>query len=244
MNKQFEGIKNLFSENTFSKISEAHFCVIGIGGVGSWICESLIRSGATKLTIVDLDDLCFTNINRQIHALQTNVGKYKVDEMKARLQQINSEAQIICIYEFFTEKTKDTILNQRFDFVFDAIDSLKNKCLILDECRRKNIPVITIGASGGKTDPTKIEIKDLSKSINDSLLFRVRKSLRRDYSFSKFENKPFKIPCVFSTELSSKKTQAGLSNCQSGLGSASFVTASFAFAAVSYVLKSLHEQEI
>ena len=243
MNKQFEGIKNLLSEKTFTKISEAHFCVIGIGGVGSWICESLIRSGVTKLTIVDLDDLCFTNINRQIHALQTNVGKYKVDEMKLRLEQINSEAEIICIYDFFTEKTKENILNQNYDFVFDAIDSLKNKCLLLDECRKKEIPVITIGASGGKIDPTKIEVKDLSKSINDSLLFRVRKSLRRDYGFSKFEKKPFKIPCVFSTELSTKKSESGLSNCQSGLGSASFVTASFAFAAVSYVLKSFHEQE-
>lgn len=165
--------------------------------------------------------------------------------MKKRLESINPEVNIRCIYEFFTEKTKDIILDKNYDYIFDAIDSLENKCLLLDTCRKRKLPVITIGASGGKIDPTKIEVRDLNKSIQDNLLFRVRKKLRRDYSFSKFENKPFNIPSVFSTEMAIRKNaNSNLSNCQSGLGSASFVTASFAFAAVSYVIKSLYEKEL
>lgn len=244
MDRAFQGIKNLYGQKGFEKIQSAHFLVIGIGGVGSWICESLIRSGVTNLTVVDLDDICISNLNRQIHTLHNNIGKLKVEAMQERLVAINPNANIVCIEEFFSESTMNTILEKKYDFVFDAIDSVKSKCLLLDQCRRRNQPVICIGGSGGKTNPTKIMVNDLLRSINDPLLAQIRKKLRQDFSFSKFANKPFKIPAVFSSELPNNSLNISCShlgpiNCQTHLGSASFLTASFGMTAVSFVLNKI-----
>lgn len=252
MDRTFEGIKNLYGNEGFQKIQQSHFLIIGIGGIGSWICESLIRSGATEITMVDLDDICISNTNRQVHTLHNNIGKMKVDAMKQRLLEINPNIKVHCIHNFFSESTQDSILNKPYDFVFDAIDSLKSKCILLDQCRRRKIPVICIGGAGGKTDPTQIEIRDLKNTISDQLLFRVRRALRKkDYSFSIYANKPFQVPTVFSKEVARKSFQEpseqqnenGPINCQTGFGSASFVTASMGFAAVSFVLNAITNYE-
>lgn len=252
MDRTFEGIINLYGETGFQKIQSSHFLVVGIGGIGSWICESLARSGATKVTIVDLDDICISNINRQIHSLPSNIGHFKIDEMKKRMLEIAPEIQVNCIHDFFSESSKDTILKPKFDFVFDAIDSLKSKCILLDECRERQLPIICIGGAGGKTDPTQIEIRDLKNTISDQLLFRVRRALRKkDYGFSIYANKPFKVPTVFSKEVARKDESQACSlknnnapkNCQNGFGSASFVTASMGFAAVSYALNKITSNE-
>lgn len=242
MDRAFLGIKQLYGNAGFERIQSAHFLVVGIGGVGSWICESLVRSGALKLSLVDLDDICVSNINRQIHSLSTNVGQSKIDEMKKRLLTINPEVQIECIHDFFSESTKDEILKRDYTYIFDGIDSLKSKCILLAECKAKGLPVICSGGAGGKVDPTQIEITDLNRTINDQLLFRVRKNLKRNFGFPRYENKKFKIPAVYSKELPSKDTgPSGKLDCGS-FGSVSFVTASFAFAAVSHVLKEItHE---
>ncbi len=247
MDAAFEGVKNLFSEVGFTKIEKASFLVIGIGGVGSWICESLARSGVTKITLVDLDDICISNVNRQVHALPSNVGKLKVDVMKARLESINPNIKVRWIYEFFTESTKDQILAEDYDYIFDAIDSMKSKCILIAECKNRNLPLIVAGGTGAKKDPTQIEVKDLNRTINDPLLFQVRKRLRQKFGFRKLHNHPYKIPAVFSKEDPAKFDESLLAcvpegqkiSCQSGLGSASFVTASFGFAAVSYVLDQI-----
>jgi len=244
MSFAFEGIKNLYGADGLDKIQKSHFLVIGIGGVGSWICEALARSGATHLTIVDLDDICVSNINRQIHALATNTGKQKIDEMKKRLLSINPNINVNCVHDFYSEESSDEILSNNYTFIFDAIDSLKSKCILIAKCKEQNIPLICIGGSGGKMDPTKIEIKDLNHTINDSLLFHVRKKLRKNFGFWRYYDRPFKIPTVFSTELAKEASSDNCYNdkkinCQSGLGSASFVTASFGFAAVSYVLSQV-----
>lgn len=246
MDRAFHGIKNLYGNNGFEKIQAAHFLIIGIGGVGSWVCESLVRSGVLNLTIVDLDDICVSNLNRQIHTLHNNIGMLKVRAMQERLLAINPELNLTIIEDFFSESTMDSILKPKYDYVFDAIDSVKSKCILLDQCRRKKQPVICIGGSGGKTNPTKIVINDLLRSINDPLLAQIRRRLRTEYSFSKFANKPFKIPTVFSTELPNDSlaeisSSSGPNNCQTNLGSASFLTASFGMAAVSYVLNHIAE---
>ena len=241
MDKRFDGIKNLYGEDGFKKIQSAHFLIIGIGGVGSWICESLARSGATEITLVDLDDICFTNINRQIHSLEKTVGSFKVDAMKERLLAINPQLKVHAIQEFFTEKTQDLILNKDYTFVFDAIDSLKSKTILVSECKKRNLPLVCVGASGAKVDPSKIQVIDLNKTINDPLLSRLRKNLRRYYGFSKYPKKKYGIPTVFSTELPviSSCATGSMSNCQNGLGSASFITATFGFHAVSYALNKI-----
>jgi tRNA A37 threonylcarbamoyladenosine dehydratase len=252
MDRTFEGIKNLYGLPGLEKIQNSHFLVVGIGGIGSWICESLVRSGALEITLVDLDDICISNTNRQIHTLHNNIGQMKIDAMKDRLLKINPNIQVHCILDFFSGSTKDSILNKNYDFVFDAIDSLKSKCLLLDECHKKKLPVICIGGAGGKTDPTQIEIRDLKNTISDQLLFRVRKALRKkEYSFSIYANKPFKVPTVFSKEVARKsvmeeselKNSNAPLNCESGFGSASFVTASMGFAAVSFALNTITDYE-
>ncbi len=249
MKNAFLGIENLYTKDGLNKIAQANFLVIGIGGVGSWICEALARSGAQFVTLVDLDDICVSNINRQVQTHTQNIGKFKIDEMKLRMQQINPQIQVTCIHDFFSESSCESILNQKYDFIFDAIDSMKSKCILIDACKKKQLPLICSGGSGGKTDPTCIEIRDLNRTINDPLLFRVRKNLRKNYNFRRYHDHPYKIPTVFSTQLPQEIKSTNCSpqqkiNCQSGLGSASFVTGGFAFAMVSYVLgKIVHAQD-
>lgn len=239
MKTAFLGIEQLYGEKGLKKIQRAHFLVVGIGGVGSWVCEALVRSGAINITMVDLDEICVSNINRQIHALTTNVGKSKIDQMKLRLEAINPDIQVSCIYDFFSESTRDIILGQSYDYVFDGIDSLKSKCILIAECKKRDIPVICSGGAGGKVDPTKIEISDLNRTLNDPLLFKVRKKLKQDYAFPRYENKKFNIPTVYSRELVRQQPSATDQQDCNRFGSVSFVTASFAFAAVSYVLKEI-----
>ncbi|MBT4790882.1 MAG: tRNA threonylcarbamoyladenosine dehydratase [Halobacteriovoraceae bacterium] len=245
MNNAFEGIINLFEPENFTKIQSAHFLVVGIGGVGSWVCEALARSGALNVAVVDLDEICESNINRQVHALSTNIGKTKVEEIKKRMLAINSSINVNCIADFFTESTKEFVFANQFDFIFDAIDSYKNKSLLIHECTQRKIPFISIGATGARLDPTLIEIRDINRTINDKLLQHVKRYLKKNYGFYKFHKDPYKVPTVTSTELPKKMQESSSTtgiNCQSGLGSASFVTASFGFAAVAYALKRIaHE---
>ena len=252
MKNAFDSIKNLYGEKGFKRIQESKFLIVGVGGIGSWICEDLVRTGALHLTLVDMDDICVTNINRQVHSLSDNIGKLKIDEMKKRLLQINPECEVICVHDFFSEKTHQKILAPGFDYVFDAIDSHKSKCILISQCKEREIPIIISGGAGGKFDPTKIEVRDLSKTINDQLLHWLRKTLRKHYGFPPFKGKPFRIPAVFSTELPltnpntdkevtdrPKIDNSDFVNCNTGYGSAGFVTASFAHAAVSYALNQL-----
>jgi tRNA A37 threonylcarbamoyladenosine dehydratase len=246
MNRAFEGIENLYSKQGLKNISNCHFLVVGIGGVGSWICESLARSGALKITIVDMDSICVSNINRQIHSLTTTVGESKTSSMASRLKLINPQIEVIEIFDFFTSSTAAEILDIKYDYVFDAIDSLKSKCVLINECKKRDQRVITIGAAGGKRNSSLITVKDLNRTDNDKLLSSMRKELKRDFGFWKFHDHPYRIAAVFSPELAkfsefddSKLSDKSISNCQTAYGSASFVTGTFAFIAVSYVLNEI-----
>ncbi|MBD64560.1 MAG: hypothetical protein CME62_05110 [Halobacteriovoraceae bacterium] len=250
--RAFEGIENLFGKDGFGKIRKAHILIVGLGGVGSWVAESLVRSGVEQISLMDMDEICVSNINRQVHADSESIGKAKVEAMKTRLLTINPELKCHLYFEFYSQKTAHTILEEKYDFIVDAIDSVKNKALLLDTAVKNNIPILCIGGSGARLDPTKITINDLNKSINDKLLKQLKRRLRRDYSFSKFKEKKFNIPTVFSTELPLENNEMEecelktnrIKNCQSGLGSASFVTASFGFTAVSYILRRVSEREL
>ena len=246
----FQGVKNLVGENKLKVLANKNFLVIGIGGVGSWIAEFLIRSGAYHITLVDLDEICVTNINRQIHSNHKTIGKSKVLTMKERLLEINPKAKIHTIEDFLTASTIDDIIHPEVSFVFDAIDSVKNKCLIIQKCKRLNIPFVIIGAAAQRVDPTKIILRDLNKSINDRLLFQVKKKLKKDYGYSKNSKRSYRAPAVYSTELplplltnkdDCEYRTGRISNCESGLGSVGFVTSAFASVAVSFAFKKICE---
>jgi tRNA A37 threonylcarbamoyladenosine dehydratase len=194
-----------------------------------------------EITLIDLDEICVTNINRQIHSLNNTVGKSKIAIMGERLKEINPELRLNLIEDFITPENVSEYIDERFDFVVDAIDSLKSKLALILHCKRHKIPFIVTGAAGGRKDPTQIAISDLNHTIEDKLLFRIRKKLRREHNFSREKNKRYRIPTVFSSEQIIKpkdNCQNGIA-CDSTLGSAVTVTSTFGMIAASYVLNQL-----
>ncbi len=249
---RFGGIERLIGRNPLEKLQKAHILIIGIGGVGSWSAEALVRSGVGEITLMDADDICITNTNRQLHTLASTIGKPKVEVMKERLLGINPDVKINVLNDFLTERNINEIIDEKFDFIFDAIDNVKLKCLMLIICRKKKIPLLMAGGAAGKIDPTKITIANLEKSINDMLLMRVKKKLRRDYGFPKDKTR-FRTKCIFSSELAKypdgqggvceSKPEGNLKlDCHTGMGTATFITGTFGFMAASHIVKALSEE--
>ena len=251
--QRFSGTARLYGSEGLERLKQAHICVVGIGGVGSWAAEALARTAVGRITLIDLDDLCITNTNRQIHALHDTVGESKVEVMAARIRQINPDCQCEVVEEFLAEDNLSELLDNGYDYVIDAIDSVRVKAAMIAFCRRRKIPIITVGGAGGQKDPTQIAIADLSRTYQDPLAAKVRSQLRRFHGFSKNPKRRFDVPCVFSTEQLSypqadgtvclQKTPGeegamGL-DCSSGFGAATVVTATFGFVAVSRVLEKL-----
>ena len=248
--QRFGGIARLYGQSALNNFSKAHFCVIGIGGVGSWVAEALARSGIGQITLVDLDDICTTNINRQIHALSQTIGESKVDVMAERINAINPECKVEVIEDFITLDNLNAHIHSGYDFVIDAIDSVNVKSAIIARCKRQKIPLVTIGGAGGQVDPTQIQISDLAKTYQDPLLAKVRNQLRREYNFSRNVKRKFSVDAIFSTEQLSYPDESGgvcqakqnadgamKLDCNTGFGAATHVTATFAFFAVSHSLK-------
>jgi tRNA A37 threonylcarbamoyladenosine dehydratase len=243
---RFDGVKRIYTDTSFELLNKSHVAIFGIGGVGSWACESLARSGVGEITLIDLDDICISNTNRQVHALDGNYGKLKVHAMRDRVLAINPECKVNCIEDFFSESTMNEILSENFDYVIDAIDSMKSKCILISECRKREIKIITTGGAGGKFDPGHIRIGDLSKCFNDKLLGTVRNNLKRFYKFPKHTNIKFNVPCVFSPEFRTEPEQhttASALNCQNGYGSLTHITGTFGFMAAGYVINDLLQKQ-
>lgn len=256
--RRFNGIARLYGEQALINFMNAHVCVIGIGGVGCWAAESLARSGIGHITLIDMDDICMTNTNRQIHALQENIGQLKTEVMAARIKQINPECQVDVIDDFINMDNMIEYLSnkkrQAYDYVLDAIDSVKDKAAVIAYCKRHKIKLITIGGAGGQKDPTQIKIADLGKTIQDPLAAKVRERLKQ-LGINKDSKGKFGINCVFSTEQLTYPQQDGgicLSkkiadsnkrmDCSSGFGAITTVTATFGFVAVSKILSKLAEK--
>lgn len=249
---RFGGVERLYGPGSLEKIREAHILVVGIGGVGSWVAEALARSGIGSLTLVDLDDVCESNINRQIHALDGKIGKPKIEAMAERCRLINPMVEVRAKHAFYTEKTAEEIFDTRYDYTMDAIDSVNHKCALIDFSRRKGIPILTSGGAGGRIDPTQIRVTDLTKSFNDKLLQRVRKKLRQDYGYPRERRRRFKIECVFSPEEArypescvtdnGEKTSRKL-DCASGYGAAAHVTGAFGFIAAARILQKISDKK-
>jgi len=248
---RFSGLARLYGVAGLARLRAAHVCVVGVGGVGSWTVEALARSGIGALTLIDLDDVCVTNVNRQLPALDGHFGRSKIDVLAERVRLIQPECRITTHAEFFTAATSARLLAPGCDFVVDATDKLTNKCLLIAACRERGIPVITVGGAGGKRDGTAVRVCDLAHSEQDELLRQVRRKLRRDFGFPRDQHADFGIPCVFSPEKpvypwadgacraepEPGSTQA--LDCASGLGTACYVTAAFGLAAAGEIVRRL-----
>jgi tRNA A37 threonylcarbamoyladenosine dehydratase len=250
-NIRFNGISRLLGAKAQEKIEASHICVMGVGGVGSWAVEALARSGVGKITLVDMDEVCLSNVNRQIHALDETVGLSKVTVMKERVLKINPDCEVILIEKFFTTETANDILSNDYDYIIDAFDSLSNKLFLIDECVKRKIKICTVGGAGGKSDPTLIRSSDLAFTEKDPFCFLIRKCLKREYNFSRDKTIPFGVDCIYSLEevsylgedgeisrTNSRQDRLKL-DCASGLGSASFLTGAFGFAAAHQAIVSI-----
>lgn len=254
--ERFGGIARLYGEREVAWLEAAHICVIGIGGVGSWAVEALARSGIGEITLIDHDDISASNSNRQLHTLESTVGRSKVAVTAERVKAINPECRCYPIDDLLVEATIERYLDQRYDYVIDAIDSISHKAAMINYCRRNKIPIITTGGAGGLSDPTAIEISDLSKTYNDPLAAKVRSTLRSRYGYTNNPKRRFSVECVFSSEqqvypkpdgsVCQRKpgVKGATLDCNYGYGSATFVTAGFGFAAVSRVIRKLIERRI
>ena len=246
--QRFGGIARLVSAAGLARLRAAHVCVVGIGGVGSWAVEALARSGVGALTLIDLDEVCVTNINRQLHALEGTVGRAKVDVMAERVRLIHPECQVTTVAEFFTEANAERLLAPGISAVVDAIDAVGNKSRLLALCVQRGLPVVTCGAAGGRLDATAVRLADLADASHDRLLAQVRKRLRNDFGFPP-AGKPMGVAAVFSPEApilpepptcatGAEAEEATLRlNCEWGYGSATFVTGTFGFAAAGWVVR-------
>jgi len=255
---RFGGIARLYGKAGLEKLRAAHVSVVGIGGVGAWAAEAFARSGIGTLTLVDLDEVCVTNINRQLHALTETVGRAKVEVMAERIRAINPDCRVTAEQKFFNEQTAAELLAPKFDFILDAIDDVTNKVLLLAKCREKNLPVVSCGGAGGRRELTSVRVGDLSKASHDKLLSEVRRRLRKEHHFPAGHSM-MGIACVYSVERtvfpqpdgSVGKNRSGSGtgetavpvrlNCDNGLGSAAFVTGAFGFAAAGFVVRKIVE---
>ncbi len=245
--RRFAGTRKLYGEKAFKRFTSAHIGVIGIGGVGSWAAEALARSAIGRITLIDLDMVAESNVNRQIHALGEIFGKAKVAVMAERILLINPACQVTEIEDFVTPDNLSPMLDRQFDYVIDAIDQVRTKAAMIAWCQRHDVPLITAGSAGGQIDPTRIAITDLARTLQDPLLAKVRGLLRKEYGFPRDPKKKFGIPAVFSDEPLSYPDRAdycekeprlsGL-NC-AGYGSSVCVTAPFGLCAASAVLRYL-----
>jgi len=255
--RRFGGISRLYGKQGVVRIIDAHICVIGIGGVGSWVVESLARSGVGAITMIDMDIVATSNINRQILAVSDTIGKDKTIVMCDRIREINPDCNVTMVDDFISRDNLAELILPSYDFIVDCIDNFRVKAGLINFCKQQQIKILTVGGAGGQTDPSKVRQTDLNRTQHDVLLATTRKQLRQKYGYTRNLKKDFSVPCVYSDEqlvypdgaggLSSQKPSADTSDesnfsalsCAGGIGSISHVTATFAMFAAAYVLNEI-----
>ena len=254
--KRFSGLARIYGADALPLLQRAKFCIVGVGGVGSWAAEAAARSGIGQIALIDHDDIEASNTNRQVHTLSSTLGQSKVVALRERILQINPQCDCRAIDDLVTRAKLDDFEFQQYDMVIDAIDHAQHKLPLLHYLRRNKIALVSTGGAGGLTDPTKIEIADMTRTYNDPLLAKVRANLRHQVGYTRNPKRRFGIDCVFSTqqplypaaggEVSYEKPdmdQQTTLDCATGLGSFVGVTASFGFAAVAHAIdKHLKQQ--
>ncbi len=259
LHRRFDRMGRLVGDRKMRKLLDSHVLLIGLGGVGSWAAEAVVRAGVGRVTLVDFDEICITNFNRQLHGLQGTVGQNKAEVLAERFRKINPQARIEPLVKFYNFETSAEIFAQRPDYVIDAIDNVTAKCHLLNHCRSRGIPVVCSAGSGGRLDPLQIQSRDLAQTEGDPLARSIRRILREKYAFP--EKGPFGIPTIFSTEPASKPEDLTYDNgdgfkcvCPQGdnpyfqcdnrnliMGNAGFVTGAFGLACASVAVRGLIE---
>lgn len=242
--RRFAGVSRLYGEAGSVAIRDSNIVIVGIGGVGSWVAEGLARSGVGRITLIDMDHLAESNINRQVHALEATLGKAKVLAMKERIGQINPGCEVICMDTFVDADNWSLLCPQDATAVIDACDQVLAKTAMAAwALRHTDIFFLTVGAAGGKKMAHRVEIDDLSETSHDPLLAKVRYQLRKFHGAKK-EGKRIGVPCVFSREtvvtpvVALSQTNDSSLNCH-GYGSSVAVTATFGFCATGWVLDKI-----
>lgn len=250
---RFGGVGRLYGREALARLRAAHACVVGVGGVGSWTAEALARGGVGAITLIDLDEVCVSNVNRQLHALDGQIGRAKVDVLADRIRLINPGCEVTAVQEFFVASNAASLLapERGYSVVVDAIDSVAHKARLLAACVDRGLPVVTTGGAGGKRDGTRLRIGDLGESGGDDLLRQVRKTLRKEHGFPGGEGHRYGIRVVWSTEPAiypwadgtcAASPEPGAStrlDCSAGLGAAVWVTAAFGMAAAQAAVDSI-----
>jgi tRNA A37 threonylcarbamoyladenosine dehydratase len=266
---RFSGIGRLLGRDALQRFRKAHIAVVGVGGVGTWAAEALSRSGVGTITLIDLDDVCVSNVNRQLHALDGEIGRSKVTVMAERMRKIFPDGEVREVETFLTKANVSDLVPARggasgaeseLDVVIDAIDEVAHKCVLIDHCRRHGIPLVVAGGAGGKQDPTKVRCGDLAHATHDRLLKKVRRTLRQEFGYPEDEesrSQPLGVEAIYSAEDAVFPWADGTVrdsaepavdspvrlNCDSGFGTASFVTGTFGFAAAAAALRLAAQQE-
>ncbi len=252
--ERFGGIARLYGTARAERFANARVAVVGIGGVGSWAAEALARSGVGSIVLMDMDELCITNTNRQLPALEGRYGRPKVEEMAARLRLINPAIEVIELFSFYAVAQPERLFDTQPEVVVDAIDVMRPKAHLIAECRRRRVPVVTCGGAGGRIDPSCIAVADLARTCGDNMLSQLRKALRQQYGFPLADKcPPIGIPCVYSPEKPRFPRCDGTVSCEreevqkderapraigcaSGFGSATHITGTFGFMAAGAAL--------
>lgn len=251
---RFAGIDRLYGAGSAERLGRARVAVVGVGGVGSWAAEALARSGVGTVELIDGDDVCIGNTNRQLHALDATIGRPKVDVMAERLRAIQPGIRVAAVPAFLTPASIPELLHDRIDLVLDCCDAFRAKVETIVWCRRRKQPLVVCGSAGGRTDSTLITVRDLAKTEHDALLALIRRKLREEFGYPRSPTRYFGVPAVYSRENvrypqpdgsvcgtrpeSGSGAVAGL-DCGTGLGAAMHVTAAFACAAVGRALQRL-----
>lgn len=247
---RFEGLSRVFGADALDVLARAHFCIVGIGGVGSWAAEACARSGVGRITLIDHDDIHISNTNRQLHTTVDTIDRAKVEVLRERLLAINPECDCTAVDDLVTRANVDKFGFAQFDYVIDCIDHVSHKLTLMHHCRRNKIRFVSTGGAGGLTDPTKIEVKDLTLAWNDPLLAKVRATLRHQLGYSRNPKRRYAMDCVFSSEQPVYPDgKGGISHakpemperttldCATGIGSFVGVTACFGFTAAAHAIR-------
>ncbi len=249
---RFSGVGRLYGSGALERLAGAHVVVVGLGGVGSWAAEALARTGIGELTLIELDEVCVTNTNRQLQALDHTVGQQKIAVMRERLLAINPELTLHCINDFLDKNNMAQVLGREPHVVVDAMDSTQVKAALVAYCSRLKLRLVTCGASGGKRDPGQIRVADLGETTGDALLAKVRSQLYRQHNFAKNKGRKFRVDAVYSPEpmvypqadgsvcTNKSVNQRGVKlDCAGGFGSGVMVTGSFGFAAAAKAVERI-----
>jgi tRNA threonylcarbamoyladenosine dehydratase len=248
--QRFGGIARLYGQSALHALAQGHFAVIGLGGVGTWTAEALARSGVGNITLIEMDEVCVTNTNRQLHALSSTIGHSKNKIIAARLREINPEINLNCIEDFLDADNMTAYIGKQYDVIIDATDGAHIKARLAAYCSALKVRLIIVGSSGGKRNPLLIEIADLARTSGDPMLAKVRTQLFRHHNFARDRNRKFSIDAVFSPEqmvypkpdgsvcMDKQYLEDGVKlDCAGGFGSSVMVTGAFGFAAANKAIE-------